>query len=88
MELMHRNIVIIGCLVLLLVLGLVFLINKLKKKDKFKKGTRAANTSMIRQSALYKNLSIRYAVLTVVMITGFAGSVISAFFLAARECRV
>ena len=84
MELMHGSIVTIGILVLLLLLAGLFFASKLKKKDKFKNGTKAANTARIRKSGLYKKLSIRYTVLTVLMIAGFSGSIISSFFLAAR----
>ena len=84
MELMHGKIVAIGTFVLLLILGGLYFLNRIKKKDKFKYGTRAANTSRIRQTAVYRRLSVRYTVLTVLMIVGFAGSVISSLFLAAR----
>ena len=84
MELMHGKIVIIGTLVLLLILGGLFFLSRIKNKEKFKYGTRAANTSRIRQTAMYKKLSLRYRVLTILMIAGFSGSIIASLFLAAR----
>ncbi len=86
MELMYTNIVIIGIAVLVAALLGLFFIHK-RKTSRFVDGTKAANTGRIRQSKLYKNLKIRYVVLTAVMITGLTGSIVSALFLAARPYR-
>ena len=86
MELMYLNVVIIGLLVLLAALVALFLVHR-KKKAQFLGGTRAANTARIRNSKLYKSLNIKYRVLSVVMIVGLLGSIISALFLAARPFR-
>lgn len=83
MELMHGMIVIIGIILIACVIPLLLWIRS-KKTGKYFNGTRAANTSRIRQTSLYKSLHFKYRILTVVMIGALIGSVVSSLFLAAR----
>ncbi len=86
MELMYVYVVIIGVIVLLAALLTLFLIQK-KKPDEFQSGVRAANTSRIRNTQLYKSLKMRYRILSAILIIGLSGSIVSALFLAARPYR-
>lgn len=83
MELMHFTLLIISLAVLVVGL-LVLLIFHSRKKNQFSSGIRAANTGLIKRSPLYRRLTVRYALLTVVMMVGLIGSVVSSLFLAAR----
>ena len=83
MELMYPKLLIAGLCVTTLALIVVFLLHR-RNKSKYTDGTRAANTSRIRNSKLYRSLARRYIVLAAVMITSLSGGIVSAFFLAAR----
>ncbi len=83
MELMYVYVVIIGCFVLAGSLLALFLVQR-KKRDKFEEGTRVANTHRIRNTKLYRSLTIRYRILSTIMLIGFSGSIVAALFLAAR----
>ena len=82
MELMYFIIIPVGLIVLLLSFVALFFVKK-KIKGNFTEGTRAANTSRIRQSKLYRSLSIRYMVLSALMISTLTISVVAALFVAA-----
>ncbi len=80
---MYPTLVVAGIVILAAVLiGLFVFIRK--KNSNFEGGTKAANTGRIKNTGLYKMLSVRYLVLTVIMIIGLAGSVVASLFLAAR----
>ncbi len=83
MELMYKEIVIVGAIALLASLLIIYLVHK-KKKESFEGGVKAANTARIRSSKLYRSLSIRYRVLSVVFIAGMVIGTAAALFLAAR----
>ena len=80
---MYKEVVYIGILVTALALLVVFFVHR-KKTASFEGGTRASNTSRIKNSGLYRSLNIRYRVLSVIMLVGILGSIVSALFLAAR----
>ncbi len=86
MELMYKEVVIAGCALLVAALLLVFFIHR-KTKTEFEDGVRAANTSRIRNSKLYKSLDIKYRVLTFFLLAGVVGSIVASLFLAARPYR-
>ncbi len=86
MELMYTEVVIIGVIALLAALLIIYLLHR-KKTGSYTSGTKAANTSRIRGSKLYRSLIIRYRVLLSVMLLGFAGGMVAALFLAARPYR-
>ena len=83
MELIHGMIVIVGIILIACIVPLLLWLRS-RKTGKYFKGTRASNTSRIRQTSLYKNLHLKYRILTTVMIAALIGSVISSLFLAAR----
>ncbi len=83
MELMYKEVVIVGILIVAAALIAVFFLHR-KKKSEFDGGTRAANTARIRNSKLYRSLNLRYRILSAVMLTGIIGGIVSALFLAAR----
>ncbi len=83
MELMYREVVIGGCVLLVAALLLILFIHR-KNKRVYEGGVKAANTGRIRNSKLYKSLNTRYRVLTVIMLAGIVGSIVASLFLAAR----
>jgi hypothetical protein len=83
MELMHLRFLIAGLIALALGL-IVLLIFHSRKKSRYISGIRAANTGLIKRSGLYRRLNIRYRLLSVVMVLGLIGSVVSSLFLIAR----
>ncbi len=87
MALMHVNIVIIGIAIFLALMLILIIVNAIKKKDKFNQGTRAANTTRIKKTGLYRQLNVGYIILSVLAFIGFAGSVIFSLILAARPVK-
>ena len=86
MELMYKQVVIAGVSVLAAALLIIFLIHR-KRTANYDGGIKAANTSRIRNSKLYRSLNIRYRVLSVIMLVGMAIGMVAALFLAARPYR-
>lgn len=86
MELMHKQAIVIGVIVTIVVLGLTFFIKR-KKSEEYNSGIRAANTQKIRNTALYKKLTGRYNILRGVLIASLIASIISCLVLAARPYR-
>ncbi len=83
MELMYKEVVYVGGGALAAALLILVLVYR-KSKYQFLTGTKAANTSRIRSSKLYKTLTVRYLALSVVMIISLIGGIGSAIVLAAR----
>ena len=83
MELMYKEVAIIGITALLIALLIIYLVHK-KNTISFSGGIKAANTARIRNSKLYRALNIRYRILSVIMLLGMSLGVVAAFFLAAR----
>ncbi len=86
MELMYKNVVIIGLLVMVAVFIALFIMHR-RQKARYVSGIRAANTARIRNSKLYRSLNIRYVVMSVIMLVGLCGSIVASLFLAARPYR-
>ncbi len=86
MELMYKEVVVVGIVLLIVALFLVYFIHRKLSAD-YDGGIRASNTARIRNSGLYKSLKVRYRVLSVIMLTGIAGGIISSLVLAARPYR-
>ena len=83
MELMYRVVVYAGIALLVAALLIGFFVFR-RRKAKYEGGLRAANTSRIKKSRLYRKLNIRYRILTVLLVLGMTGCIISSLFLAAR----
>lgn len=86
MELMYKQAIVIGVVVLAAVLGIAFFIKK-KKSDEYTTGIRAANTQKLRNTALYKKLNKRYNILRCILVAGLIGSILSSLVLVARPFR-
>ena len=83
MELMYEKFLIIGLLVLVAGAIVLFFVHS-KKTGEFTHGTKAANTARIKNSKLYKSLTLRYRILSAVMMAGLLGSVVAGLFVSAR----
>jgi hypothetical protein len=86
MELMYKNVVIIGLAVMVAVFIALFIMHR-RQKARYVSGIRAANTARIRNTKLYRSLNIRYVVMSVIMLVGLCGSIVASLFLAARPYR-
>lgn len=83
MEIMHGWVILAGILVFALVVFTTLFLRR-KGKDRFDTGIRAANTALIRNSDIYKDISRRYNILRAVLALGLAGSVLASLVLVAR----
>ena len=83
---MYKWVLVVG-LVVLAATGLILYNAKKKQNTGYDKGIKAANTSKIRATKLYKTLSMQYKVFTVLIISGLLGGIISALVLTARPYR-
>ena len=83
MEMMYKWVVPAGIILIALVV-LISLFIRSRGKDKYTVGIRAANTSRIKSTDIYKSIQRRYRILQVVMSVGLMGSMICALILVAR----
>lgn len=83
MELMYKEVLLAGFGILAAAL-LILLIIYRKSKYEFIDGTRAANTERIRATRLYRDLKVKYFVLSSVMVTSLIGAIGSCIVLASR----
>lgn len=83
MELMNQSVVIAGSIILAIVLFALLSVQK-HKANSYSTGIKAANTSRIRQSAIYQKLEKRYKILRCILVACLVGSIVSSLFLIAR----
>ncbi len=83
MEIMHKWVIFAGILIFAVVVFIALFLRR-KGKDKFDTGLKAANTSLIKDSEIYKSLNKRYNILRAFLAVGLSGSVIASLILVAR----
>ncbi len=83
MEVMYRWVIFAGTAAALVVLGICFFFFR-RKKDVYSGGLKASNTTRIKSTKLYKEITKRFLVLRIVMITGMVGSIIASLMLVSR----
>ena len=86
MELMYGKVVVIGVLILAAV-GCFLFYNQKKTSTSYNEGIKAANTTRLKETLIYKRLEKKYLALRCVLIAGIVGSIVSSLFLIARPYR-
>ena len=83
MEVMYKWIIYAGSAATLILLGVLIFVFW-KKKDVFKAGIKASNTSRIKSTKIYRNIRLYYNILRGVLLVGFIGCMISGLVLVSR----